>query len=90
MVFPDSGGDVAVGGQAEQGLVVVGGPVPLGVDVVGGLHRAHRARPVGGDGVGGILDARLCGSAQGPAVVRFCATNAVSPVFKRYTAQGTA
>ena len=34
--------DVAVGGEAEQGLEVVGGPVALGVDVVGGLHRPQR------------------------------------------------
>ena len=55
--------DVAVGGQAEQGLEVVVGPVSLRVDVVRGLHRPHRPRAVRRDAVRGLFDARLRGAA---------------------------
>ena len=63
----DGGGDVAVGGEAEQRLEVVDGPESLGVDVVRRLHRAARARPVGGDGVRARLDAGLLCRTGGPA-----------------------
>ena len=52
-------GQPVVGPQAHQRLVVVDGPVAVGVDVVGLLHDPAGPGAVGGDQVGGGLDARL-------------------------------